>query len=531
MKQKLTYLNITFLLAVLLSAMLQPLVVADSSALSGKPILITEVMPGTDASASEEFIEIYNQSKNAIDLTKDNWVIQITSSKATTWVGAKTVKLTGTLYPGTYAIIASTYTSSGVAKSYLPEYANAQFSAGLTASSGHIRVGKTAVAPATGLQYVDIVEWSTKDANGALASPGVDEAVVFTLNEAIKANSSIKRILDSEERFIASGDPALDFMLSSCPSPTANSVAPATPIDPKVFEPLSTTIDTTNPSCTPIEEGSGPEGNGGIVSPTDEPPATLLPSETPTSATSSTGSASPSIPAADRGLQSPQITELLPNPGSPNTDAVDEFIELYNNNDASFDLSGFILYIGATGSKHVKFPEGTTIAPHSFKAFFSSELHLSLSNSSGKVALMDPLGNQLYVTDDYGTAKDDTAWALAQGKWQWTTRPTPGATNVIAAPAATSKKATAAKAKTSKTTAKTTSSRQKSAKSPAVADMAVASSLQPDTPLHPLTLAVVGSFALLYGAYEYRRDLANRFHQLRSYRTARRADRAKLEGR
>jgi cell division septation protein DedD len=522
--------NLFLLTFISLMGTLQLPVYANGASLLSNPILITEVMPGTDTSASEEFIEIYNQSKTAVDLAKDNWVIQITSSKATTWSGAKSVKLTGTLYPGTYAIVTSTYTSSGVAKSYLPEYANAQFSAGLTATSGHVRVGKTAVAPATGLQYVDSLEWSTKETSGSLTSAGIDEAVVYTLDSAIKAGSSIKRMLADDKRFIRSGDPARDWLLSTCPTPTSNSVAATTTLDPTIFEPLPTAIDAVNPSCVAIEEDSGSEGGGEIAPPTDEPPAILLPSETPATSpgTASTGA---SIPAVDKGLQSPQITELLPNPGSPNTDAADEFVELYNNNDATFDLSGFMLSIGTTGSKHVTFPDGTTIAPHSFKAFFSSELHLSLSNSSGKVALVDPLGNQLHATDDYGTAKDDTAWALAQGKWQWTTHPTPGATNVIAAPAPTSKKAATAKTKTSKATAKTTAAKQKSTKAATVSDMAAASSLQPDTPLHPLTLAVVGSFALLYGAYEYRRDLANRFHQLRSYRTARRAARTKLEGR
>lgn len=531
MKYCINKLNLFLLTFISLVVTLQlPAYAAAASSLS-KPIIITEILSGTEASASEEFIEIYNQSKTAIDLAKDNWVIQIASSKATTWSGAKSVKLTGTLYPGTYAIVASTYTSSGVPKSYLPEYANAQFSAGLTSSSGHIRVGKTALAPATGLQFVDIVEWSTKDANGVLTSSGIDEAVVLTLSDAIKTGSSIKRILDSEERFIASGDPILDFMISSCPSPTANSVAPVTPIDPTAYEPLSTTIDTVNPSCAPVEEAPAEGGAGGIVSPTGEPPAILLPSESSAVSTGTTGGSGLSIPVADKGLQSPQITELLPNPGSPNTDAADEFVELYNNNDAVFDLSGFMLYIGSSGSKHVTFPAGTVIAPHSFKAFFSSDLHLSLSNSAGKVALVDPLGNQLYATDDYGTAKDDTAWALAQGKWQWTSHPTPGATNIITVPASTGKKATAAKAKASKAATKTAAAKRKTTKKAAVSDMAVANSIQPDTPLHPLTLAVVGSFALLYGAYEYRRDLANRFHQLRGYRAARRAARAEPEGR
>lgn len=531
MKYRINKLTLFILTFISLVAGLQlPAYASGTSSLSN-PIVITEMLPGTEMSASEEFIEIYNQSKTAIDLAKDNWVIQIASSKATTWSGAKSVKLTGTLYPGTYAIVTSTYTSSGVTKSYLSEYANAQFSAGLTASSGHIRIGKTALAPATGLQLVDIVEWSTKDTSGALTSPGIDEAVPFTLGEAIKTGSSIKRILDTERHFIASGDPVLDFMLSSCPSPTSNSVAPSTPIDPMVTEPLSTMIDTSNPSCAPIEETPGDEGGAGsIVQPTNEPPAILLPSATSAVSTSTVSGSGASIPASDKGLQSPQITELLPNPGSPNTDAADEFVELYNNNDAAFDLSGFMLYIGSSGSKHVTFPDGTTIAPHSFKAFFSSDLHLSLSNSAGKVSLVDPLGNQLYATDDYGTAKDDTAWALAQGKWQWTSRPTPGATNIITTPMVTGKKTPATKAKTSKASTKAATTKHKT-KAASVSDMAVASSVQPDTPLHPLTLAVVGSFALLYGAYEYRRDLANRFHQLRGYRAARRAARAEPEGR
>lgn len=531
MKQKLLHLNLALLL--FLSAFMTEWTHASAieTAQMDRPIIITEMLPGTTASASEEFVELYNQSKSAVNLGADNWVVQITSSKATTWTGAKSVKLTGILYPGTYALIASTYTASGVAKSYLPEYANAQFSAGLTATSGHIRVGKTTSASNADLQHRDILEWSTKESTGSLTSSGIDEAVVLQLDDALKPGTSIKRSIADDNTFITSGAPALDFITSICPSPTSNSVAPSTPISPTALEPLPTTIDTVNPSCAPIDTSDTGSGAGDITSPTDEPVAILLPSESPVSSTGTTSSVNASIPAADRGLQSPQITELLPNPGSPNTDAADEFVELYNNNDATFDLSGFMLYIGSTGSKHVTFPDGTTIAPHSFKAFFSSELHLSLSNSSGKVALVDPLGNQLYATDEYGAAKDDVAWALAQGKWQWTTRPTPGATNSIAAPATATKKAATSKAKTTKTSAKSATTKQKTAKAATVSDIAVANSLQPDTPLHPLTLAVVGSFALLYGAYEYRRDLANRFHQFRSYRTARRAARAKLEGR
>ncbi len=530
MKHKIPFAHLAMLVSACALLALPITTHADGALTLSSPLIITEVLPGTEQSASEEFIEIYNQSKTVIDLTKDAWVVQIASSKATTWTGAKSVKLNGLIYPGTYIIIGSTYTSSGTTKGYLSEYANAQFSAGLTATSGHVRVGKTATAPAVGLQYADIVEWSTKESNGSLTSPGIDEATVLQLDASIKAGSSIKRTLATDNRFISSGDQSQDFMLSVCPSPTSNSSALASVVDASIFEPLPTNIDTTNPSCGVVPTSDPSDGDGGIVPPAEEPPAVLLPGEMPTT-TPGTAEASASVPLADTGLHSPQITELLPNPGTPNTDAQDEFVELYNGNDAAFDLSGFMLLIGTSKSKHVTFPAGTTIAPHSFKAFFSSDFHMSLSNTSGQVTLADPLGKELNATEVYSTAKDDTAWALAQGKWQWTTRPTPGAANIITAPAANAKKASTAKTTKAKTTAKTTASKTKSAKASASTDMAVASNVEPGTPLHPLTLAVVGGFALLYGAYEYRRDVANKFNQLRGYRAARRASRQEPEGR
>jgi hypothetical protein len=54
------------------------------------------------------------------------------------------------------------------------------------------------------------------------------------------------------------------------------------------------------------------------------------------------------IPDSDAGLAAPQISEVLPNPTPPATDAEGEFIELYNSNNNIFDLSGFSLQAGNT---------------------------------------------------------------------------------------------------------------------------------------------------------------------------------------
>src|SRR5258706_5353561 len=131
------------------------------------------------------------------------------------------------------------------------------------------------------------------------------------------------------------------------------------------------------------------------------------------------------------GLASPQVTEVLPNPAPPQSDNEDEFIELYNPNNSPFDLSGFKLQVG-TKTKHTyTIPDGTTISAKTFLAFMSVDTGLAMSNSGGQVVLIDPLGNAISQTDIYSTANDGEAWALAKGKWYWTTSPTPNAPNIV----------------------------------------------------------------------------------------------------
>ena len=221
------------------------------------------------------------------------------------------------------------------------------------------------------------------------------------------------------------------------------------------------------------------------------------------------------IPADDNGLSAPQISEVLPNPAPPQTDANDEFIELFNSNDKAFDLSGFILQVGTTTVHKYTFPDGTSIEPHQFSAFYSSDTGLSLSNSDGQVKLLDPVGNLLNQTDEYTGAKDGYAWVKADGLWQWTTTPTPGAANQISAPPASkSKSSSSSSSKTAVKGARTSSGASSSDDSSSGTPSAVG--------VHPLVLAGVGAAALIYALYEYRHDLANLIYKLRRNREARR---------
>lgn len=289
-------------------------------------------------------------------------------------------------------------------------------------------------------------------------------------------------------------------------------------------------------ACALVSNSDGsavPTGLSQLLSAT-EPPATIL-------APNDMTIVSPGqLPPTDFGLKAPLITELLPNPVGSGNDGTDEFIELYNPNDAVFDLSGFTLQTGTTSLHNYKFPSGTSLEPDGFQAFYSADTELSLSNKGGQARLLDPAGNPIAVTEAYDSANDGLAWALANGKWYWTTRPTPGAGNVIAQPPLAKTAAVKASPKKAGTAAKTTKAKKTAtAKTKAVkskkpkakkakTNLAAAqiADKQSATPIHVWSLALVGAAALLYGAYEYRADLANRVYQLRSYWRTRRENRA-----
>lgn len=275
---------------------------------------------------------------------------------------------------------------------------------------------------------------------------------------------------------------------------------------------LNVQPDPTNP-CNLISATGAPTAvptGFGQLLPGSEPAATIV------SIDSGSGQAAPSLPAADIGLQAPSVSELLPNPVGTGNDTTDEFIELYNPNPKPFDLSGFIVQTGLTTTHNYVLPAGTSLPAGGFAAFYASKTGLSLSNSGSQVKLLDPFGSSISTSGAYGTAKDGQAWALAKGKWYWTSQPTPGKANVIKQPADAKKSGKKSTSKTKSATTKTAAHFNSSGAPDDEAGM---------TPVHPWTLAIIGGLALLYGAYEYRVDLANRFQQYRRQLADRRSHR------
>jgi hypothetical protein len=435
------------------------------SASPGPQIIIAQIKI---TSSNGQFITLYNNTTNAIDLStiQLQYFNNYDLLKATS---GKLISLSGKVPAHGYAVI-----DDGPIQACYQMTVNS-VSLGLSSTAGFVQVAHffSNTSPQVVSILDDYVGWSKTAATGAQTLPTSTSA--FLQHKA----------LDGSQNY------------SSITMPGSGSWLPVNQPD----------------GSSPCDSSTAGVASGGNTLTTSSAP---VPYSAVLGAT--TGSSGTTIPDSDAGLAAPQISEVLPNPAAPQTDANDEFIELYNSNDQAFDLSGFSLQSGTTTLYKYTFPAGTSIAAHQFLAFFSSDTGLSLSNSDGQIKLLDPGGAVLGQTDEYSAAKDGYAWVSADGLWQWTTTATPNAANIISAPPTPLAKTTSS--------SKAAASSKKSTKSKTVAATPSSNNLPsgglPAGNLHPAVLAGIGSIAVVYALYEYRNDLANQLYKFRRYRAARR---------
>ncbi len=430
-------------------------------------LLLVEIQTGSQTSASEEFVELYNRGDDSLELTGIK--LQYRSAGGSDWLTR--VNLSGAVLPRARFLISS-----------YDDGANIKSSLSLAKDGGHLRLFRPANSDGEADSVLDQVAWGDAQypAVPAMAAP------------APAAGESLKRRLDEDGKFIDTDTDMADFILSQDPTPYGLLSPPVAPEDDESDdEPLPDDSATQN-ETSPTDEMDN----------TDDLAQPLV-----------------SYPQID-------ITELLVDPKPPQTDANDEFVELYNPNAGSVDLDGYVLQTGSKYNYSYPLPN-ITIAPKSYLAFYSADTGLVLANSGGSARLLNGLGEVVYEVPAYAKARAGESWALINGLWQWSAKPTPSEANTFIKPESKSRKKSS-----SGRGASSVSSRYRSSAG-VLADTASGRSAYVAPPpagnsesVDKSVVASVGSMALLYAMYEYRYDVRNRIEQLRRYYRRRRRRRS-----
>lgn len=150
------------------------------------------------------------------------------------------------------------------------------------------------------------------------------------------------------------------------------------------------------------------------------------------------------------------INEFLPNPAG--SDMENEFIELKNTGSEDVDLSGWQLDDVEGGSAPYAIAAGITLGAGGVKAFLRSETKIALNNTGDSVRLLDPAGvaRSSYVYSA-SVPEGQSYSRTVDGSYVISTTPTPGAENVVTAPAEEDEEDDEETAKTTKKSASSTS--------------------------------------------------------------------------
>lgn len=120
------------------------------------------------------------------------------------------------------------------------------------------------------------------------------------------------------------------------------------------------------------------------------------------------------------------LNELLPN--ASGTDDGNEFIEIYNPNEEDVSLDDYSLQIGASFERNYDFSNGEIISAGSYRVFYNNQIRFTLLNASSGVRLIH--GDETIDQIIYSNPPEGQSWALVDGIWQYTNRPTPNSANL-----------------------------------------------------------------------------------------------------
>lgn len=443
-----------------------PAVAALEPVLDLPHVMIVEVQTGSLATGTEEFIELYNPTSQPIDIT--GWRLQYraaTTAATSAWTSSHT-KATVTCLPAVGETTCSEVIPP-LGRTLFATYATVEpalpLNGGFALSGGQIRL----VRPiATGYEEVDLLGYGT-----AITFEGTGAA------PAPQAGQSLKRVVQSG-LFIDSNNNSTDFFVD-CGQPTPGAQTPPS-------------APTLSDSCSPlVPEQQAPEP----ADPDPNPPIDQPQAE-------------PKENEALRIFLPLEITEVFPDPVSPQQDGHDEFVEIYNPNNEAINVEDYVLQMGS--SLQYKVVLGNLVLPpHTFAAVSSSDSSLSLSNSGTVVRIIDPNGQVRDEAPHFGKAVAGASWAKDTTGWHWTTTPTPTAANIIVAPAAKPSAKKVKAASVQKTTPKTDVPQATPAQEPQTEDQVEATTTAAvTTQSHNYwVVGLVALVALGYAVFEYRQEV------------------------
>lgn len=459
--------KISFLLLINLS--IGSLWSAAASASPTSLILITELQTGQ---GSSEFIEIENTSDSILDLT--GWKLQYHSSTSQNWSTKNLSFLipnTTSFSPGDRALLS--------ASGYSPpdSVVLASFPSGLADSGGAVRIVPSA---------------SLDESLGDKLAWGVSDAPICSIAPRHGDRQSLKRFPFGDGVIVDSSMSGKDFYVSNSPSPDSIDTQ-----DPFSIDEVVNYCGKPSPGATPDPTAPGAPEDPGL----------------PNSAV----------------YQKVEITEIFPDPVSPQTDENDEYIELFNPNQEAVNISGYKLQTGMNFTYSYLIGD-ITIQPGEYYSISRKDSGLTLSNTSSRARLLDPAGETVSETEPYDQSNPAQSWQTYGGTWQWSETPTPSAGNLQLSPATSStavSKVTAKPAATKTTAPKKAKAAKKSSKKstlsakpdPEKKDESSGAFTYTDdtgtTRLQPYILWGAGTLLLGYGLWEYRWDIFGMLKKVR----------------
>lgn len=365
-------------------------------ALGASPV-ISHIKTGETSAATREYIDVYNNSEQDIDIT--GWCIyyssasDITKTKLTCVVPpASDIKLI--LKSFTYIRFSSNEFKASVG-GFTPDFI---FSAGLSAAGGHIRL-----FDADNIEK-DRVGW------GTAVSP---ETLVVAAHQSGSVNT--RKSIVSTKFLQDTNNNQNDF------SDALLSVIPASGlVEQQIIVDQCPNIDGTQ-NIIPDDYFLD---NGQCIQDVCDN-LTGLQATIPITYESLDGLNCTLIPLEDSVLE---ITEILPNISGSDTGK--EFIEIYNPNNHRVNLGDYKLEVGPDHLKNFIFDQHF-LDPLTYVSFNDIFTKLTLPNTTASLRLIAPSGDKVSETDSYVSPPEDQSWALINNIWQFTNQLTPDAFNLI----------------------------------------------------------------------------------------------------